>query len=982
MNWESVRARLAGRSGTDYWRSLDELADTPAFQEFAAREFPKEFSFSLDPLTRRTLLKAMGASLGMAFLTSCRRPLDTIIPYNQAPEDLVPGKPLFFASGVPRQGYLRGVLVETQMGRPTKIEGNPLHPDGAGTSDAFMQAAVLEMYDPDRSQKVRFKGAPATWTGFFGELAEVMKGPAARGGAGLRILTETITSPSQGDQLRRLLKKYPGARWHQYEPAGLGGVLEGARLAFGRPFETLYDFSSADVILSLDADFLTDRPGSLRYARDFASRRRAEPGRPMNRLYAVEPTPSVTGMAADHRWPLRNDQIDGLARRIAREMGVSVAPGAALPADVERWIGALLRDLKAHRGRSVVVAGLAQPPSLHALAHHLNRALGNDGKTVFYTDPAMVEPVDPRTSLAELVKDLNDGAVSVLLVLGGNPVYNAPADLNVGEALAKAGFTAHLGLHVDETAALCRWHLPAAHALESWGDGRAYDGTVTLIQPQIAPLYDGKTAGEVLSALVDDKPRSARDIVHDYWTSRHVGLDAEGFWTQALQDGVIKGSATPRRTPALLNRPLPVVSSPEGLEISFRPDPTVGDGRWANNGWLQELPKPVTKLVWDNAALIAPALAERLGLANEQVVTLTLDGRSVEAPVWIVPGQADNAVTLPLGYGRTRAGAVGDGAGFNAYALRTSENPGHGAGAVLKKTGGRRTLVATQHHFAMEGRALVREGTLAEFKNDPSLATRHEPEPPRDESLFLYSRPKASEDYAWGMGIDLSMCIGCAACVTACQAENNIPVVGKDQVAKGREMHWIRVDHYHVGDVDNPRSVSQPVPCMHCEDAPCEPVCPVAATSHSEDGLNQMTYNRCVGTRYCSNNCSYKVRRFNFFDHAGDVKGSLKLLQNPDVTVRERGVMEKCTYCVQRIQSAKLTAKKEGRLVRDGEIVPACVQTCPAQAIVFGNLKDKASRVAAAQGDPRNYSLLAHLGTRPRTTYQARVRNPNPELAS
>jgi Fe-S-cluster-containing dehydrogenase component len=607
------------------------------------------------------------------------------------------------------------------------------------------------------------------------------------------------------------------------------------------------------------------------------------------------------------------------------------------------------------------VAGEAQPPSVHALAHLMNDALGNTGRTVVHIEPVETEPVDQLESLRELTADMRAGRVDALLILGGNPVFTAPADLDFAGALARVPFRARLGLEEDETSALCRWHLPEAHPLESWGDLRAFDGTATIVQPQIAPLYDGRTAAEILSLLADPAPRSGYELVREHWKVAMRSGEFEKAWRRDL------AAAAPPR------------SAPTGLELAFQPDPTIGDGRHANNGWLQELPKPVTKLTWDNAALIAPALAERLGAANGDVLELSRAGRTLEAPVWIVPGHADGAVTLTLGYGRSRAGRVGRGAGFNAYALRTSDAMWSGGGLTIRRTGRRAELASTQHHFSMEGRDLVRVGTAAEFARDPGFARKTGEEPSRTEELYDYSRPAKSPDYAWGMAIDLNACIGCAACVIACQAENNIPVVGKDQVARGREMHWIRVDRYYAGGLDAPAIYHQPVTCMHCENAPCEPVCPVGATQHSEEGLNEMVYNRCVGTRFCSNNCPYKVRRFNFL-HYAKVEGPLKLLQNPDVTVRSRGVMEKCTYCVQRISRAKIDAEEKDRPVRDGEITPACAQACPARAIVFGNLKDPRSEVSRLKREPRDYGLLTALGTRPRTSYQARLRNPNPEL--
>jgi len=805
--------------------------------------------------------------------------------------------------------------------------------------------------------------------------AELAK-QAASGGAGLRVLTETVTSPTLAAQLQALLAAYPAARWHQYEGVHRDNAIEGARLAFGEPVGVHYRLDQADVILSLDADFLNAGPGHVRYAHDFAARRRVADGATaMNRLYVVESTPGVTGAIADHRWPVRSSQVEGVARALAAQLGVAGVPAPAeeaLPAD---WLAALARDLQAHRGRSLVVAGDQQPPIVHALAHALNDALGNVGRTVVYTDPVEAAPVNQTESLRELTTAMNAGEVELLVIIGGNPVYTAPADLAFADALGRVPFRVHLGLYADETAALCDWHIPQAHTLETWGDVRAYDGTITIQQPLIAPLYSGKSAYELLSALLGDATQTSHDIVRGHWEAQRGGEGFNQFWQTALHDGVIAGSALPPR-PVTLSAQWPAATAaPEGLEVIFRPDPTIWDGAFANNGWLQELPKPLTKLTWDNVALVSPATAQRLKLSNEQVIELAYRGRTLRAPVWIQPGHADEAITLFLGYGRTRAGHVGTGAGYNAYALRTADAPWFDGGLAVRATGERYALAGTQHHFVMEGRDLIRAGTLAEFQADPEFIHhgRHKAE------ASLYP-PHPYPGYAWGLSIDLGACIGCNACVIACQAENNIPVVGKEQVARGREMHWIRIDHYFAGDLDAPEIYHQPVPCMHCEDAPCEPVCPVAATVHSPEGLNEMTYNRCVGTRYCANNCPYKVRRFNFLQFADYHTESLKLLNNPDVTVRARGVMEKCTYCVQRINAVRIAAEQAGRTIADGEIVTACQQTCPTQAIVFGNINDPNSRIAQRRASPLNYTLLEELNTRPRTTYLARLRNPNPEI--
>jgi molybdopterin-containing oxidoreductase family iron-sulfur binding subunit len=704
----------------------------------------------------------------------------------------------------------------------------------------------------------------------------------------------------------------------------------------------------------------------------------------MNRLYAVESTPSVTGTMADHRLPLRAGEIGGLARTVAQGLGVQGGPTAAMASSRLHagWIAAVVRDLQRHRGSSLVVAGETQPPAVHALAHAMNVALGNVGNTVIYTDPVEARPVEQFQSLRELVREMEAGQVEMLVILGGNPAFSAPADLPFAMHLSKVKFRAHLSLYEDETSALCDWHVPEAHYLESWGDARAYDGTVTILQPLIAPLYNGKSSYEFLAALLGQPSRSTYEIVRAYWKARHRSGNFERFWRTTLHDGVMADTALPARRVSLTPTPArrgtePSAAVPKGLEIIFRPDPTVFDGRFANNGWLQELPKPLTKLTWDNVAMIGPATAQRLGLSSGELVELRYQGRVVRAPVWVMPGQAEESVTVQLGYGRTRAGRVGTGAGFDASAIRTAGSPWFGNGLEIQKTGERYPLASTQHHYSMEGRHLVRVGTLEEFHRTPDFAQRMAPDPAPD--LTLYP-PHPYEGHAWGMAIDLNSCIGCNACVVACQAENNVPVVGKTEVARGRAMHWLRIDRYYAGSLDNPETYHQPVLCMHCENAPCEVVCPVAATAHSDEGLNDMVYNRCVGTRYCSNNCPYKVRRFNFLQYADYQTPSLKLMRNPDVTVRSRGVMEKCTYCVQRINAAKIRAKKENQPIRDGEIVTACQAVCPTEAIVFGDINDPTSRVARLKAEPRNYGMLAELNTRPRTTYLARLTNPNPEV--
>jgi molybdopterin-containing oxidoreductase family iron-sulfur binding subunit len=979
------------------------LSDDAEFHELLKQDFPQQAAGWLDGVSRRDFLKLMGASLALAGLNGCGRaaPVDEkIVPYVTQPEELVLGKPLFFATAFPMSGVGSGILVTNHEGRPTKIEGNPDHPASLGATDAFAQASILTLYDPDRSQVVSNAGRISTWDAFLTSIAGHLQEQQRSGGSGLRILTETVTSPTLADQLRRLFARFPHARWHQYEPVNRDNAVAGARLAFGDAVNSIYRFENADVILSLDADFLFCGPGSVRYARDFSARRRVRKGKPdMNRLYVIEATPSITGSMADHRLALRPSKIPAIAAAIANKLGVSTAP--ALDSQRSQWIDALIRDLQKHRGSSLIVVGESQPPAVHAIGHLMNQALDNVGKTVIYIDPVEANPVDQMASLRELVKDMEAGAVRLLLMLGGNPVFTAPVDLGFAEHLSKVEVRIHSSLYDDETSAFCHWHIPETHYLESWSDVRAYDGTITLLQPLIAPLYSGKSPHEILAAMLGSSDQSAYDVLREYWQGQKSAGDFEVFWRTALHDGMVAGTAFKPKTlklkPAenwnISGQTAPPTASPEtrdSLEISFRPDPTLYDGRFANNGWLQELPKPLTKITWDNVVLVGPKTAERLGLSYRigttggergriftDLVELRYEGRSLRAPAWIAPGHSEESVTVSFGYGRTRAGRVGNGTGFNAYTLRTANAPCYGTGLEIRKTGDPYVIACTQFHHRMEGRDFVRAATLEEYRKDPSFAQKESDRRTAEETLYPgYSY----EGYAWGMAIDVNACIGCSACVVACQAENNIPVIGKTEVTRGREMHWLRIDRYYKGAPDHPETYHQPVPCMHCENAPCELVCPVAATSHSHEGLNDMVYNRCVGTRYCSNNCPYKVRRFNFLQYSDWATPSLKPLRNPDVTVRSRGVMEKCTYCVQRINNARIEAEKENRPIRDGEIVTACQAACPAEAIVFGDINNRDSAVTKMKSESLNYALLPELNTRPRTTYLAKLKNSNPEI--
>ena len=1041
---DALRARLESSRGREYWRSLEEVAETPEFKAFLHREFPQNASEWLDPVGRRGFLKLMGASLALAGVSACtRQPTEELVPYVRQPEELVPGKPLYYATAMPFNGAGMGLLVESHEGRPTKIEGNPEHPSSRGTTDLFAQAAILGLYDPDRSQTITSLGEIRTFDAFVNAVGAALSSQQTRQGAGVRILSETVASPTLAAQIREFLVRFPQAKWVQWEPVGRHNARAGSRLAFGDYVDPQYAIEKADVILSLDADFLCTGASGLKHSRAFASRRRFDGDRgQINRLYAVESSPTNTGSRADHRLPLRASEIEVFARALATQLGVAGVAGGTVPEAGTRWMGPLAKDLQANRGRGIVIAGDGQPAIVHALAHAMNDALGNVGATVAYTQTTEAQPIDQRAGLQELVGEMNAGRVDFLLVLSGNPVYSAPVDLKFADALQKVGLRAHLGLYEDETAALCHWHIPETHFLEMWSDVRSDDGTVSIVQPLIAPLYNGKSAHEVIAALGTAGQRSGYDVVREYWSKETgVSLQATGVpangraaaptngrgvaptngggiapttpsavapangaqlaaataapiaaapvpaqspfdreWRKWLHDGIVPDTAFMPRPVALQGNfaaQAPAAVSAQGMEVVFRPDPSIFDGRFANNAWLQELPKSLTKLTWDNAALISPATASRLNLISGDVVELKQGGRTLRIPVWLVPGHAPDLLTLNLGYGRTRAGRAGNNIGFNVNVLRTTASPDVLTGVELVKTGDTYDLASTQDHWSLEGRNLVRVGTTAQFAADPEFAKKQEEQPLN--GLSMYGQFKY-EGYSWGMAIDQNVCNGCNACVVACQAENNVPVVGKSQVMNGREMHWLRIDRYYTGDLENPDTYHQPMLCQQCETAPCEVVCPVAATVHNSEGLNDMVYNRCVGTRYCSNNCPYKVRRFNFLLYSDWNTPSLKLQRNPDVTVRSRGVMEKCTYCVQRINLARITAKLDDRQIRDGEVTTACEAACPTQAIVFGNINDPNSRVSKLKASPLNYGLLEELNTKPRTTYLAIVRNPNTEL--
>ncbi|HWG20773.1 MAG TPA: TAT-variant-translocated molybdopterin oxidoreductase [Terracidiphilus sp.] len=994
LTLDALRSKLQGVKGKRYWRSIDELAGTPEFDAAVEREFPSAAQEWVDPVSRRGFMKLMGASMALAGLAGCtKQPDEPIYAYVKQPEDLILGKPNFFASAHPFVTGAIPVLVKSDEYRPIKVDGNPEHAYNQGSSDVFTQGTLLDLYDPDRSQKVLYHGENRSWGEFSEQFRDAVI--ASKDGTGIYFLSATITSPTLARQWQEVQKAYPRAKLVQYDPAIAGTAFASGPLP-------QYALTGADVMVALDSDFLSGAsyPGFHKLVREYAQRRKTPNN--LNRLYAVESSPTTTGMKAEHRLGLRASEIPAFAAALAAAVGASgvQAPSYAWTDEQQKFLAALAKDLKAHAGKSVVIPGLYQDPSVAALSLAINQALRNVGKTVLLSGEGLVPlPSDQLGDMKSLVADLNAGKVDWLVILNANPIYNAPADLDFADAFNKAKTVAHLGSHVDETGQISHWHIPAAHALESWSDARSYDGTVTIVQPLIDPLYGGKSAHDVLQTLLNEPMLSAYEAVRETWKPVIKG-DFEAGWRKALHAGWIENTAFAARAggEASFKGQVPAPAPKDAFEIIFRPDPNVYDGRWANVGWLQELPKPVTNLSWDNAAIISGATLTKLNLEEDDIVEIAVGSGKVKAPVIVAPGHPDNSVTVYLGYGR-QVGRVAGGAGFNAYLIRPSWAPFNATGSI-KKVEGKWGIAITKSHYqdhrgeaaggvmkpnrSLEGvealgeRGIIRYATVDEYKAHPGFANEHRET--TDMGTSMFPNWSYTEGNAWGMSIDMNSCTGCNACIISCYAENNIAVVGKQQVRIGRNMQWIRIDTYFEGDLAAPRAHFQPMLCQHCENAPCEQVCPVGATLHTPEGLNMMVYNRCVGTRYCSNNCPYKVRRFNFLLYSDYETESLKLMRNPDVSVRSRGVMEKCSYCVQRIQEVKIAADKENRAIHDGEIQTACQQACPAQVITFGNINDKTSRVAKLRNDERTYQVLADLNTRPRTTYVAAVVNPNSEL--
>jgi MoCo/4Fe-4S cofactor protein with predicted Tat translocation signal len=1033
-------------TGRNYWRSLEELTATPEFRQWVEREFPEGAS-ELDPVSRRHFVKIMSASFLLAGVglgaSGCRRPVEKLEPFGKMPENYVHGVAQYYATAMPSVDGAIPLVVKSNDGRPTKIEGNALHPDSNGGTDRFAQASILNLYDPDRATRFTRNGENAAPEAALDFLTEVSKHAQSRQGEGLSFLVETINSPSRLRLQKQIADKMPRAKWYVYDSIDLDIHRRAASAAFGRPVRPYYQLDKANVVVSLDCDFLGSEPDGPNLIRRFAQRRQLEgDGDSLNRLYVVESLMSITGMNADHRLRLASSAVIQFAAALATEVlkgnGMTGLDKVGQPAGVApEWLAQCAQDLIANGGQCLVMAGHRQPWAVHLLAHALNSALGNLGKTVNFYEA----PETKAQTLAELAQSLKSGQVETLVILGANPVYTAPAELDWANVQPKAKTVIRLGYSEDETFPLCTWHLPAAHFLESWGDARTSDGTLVPVQPLIAPLFGGVTEVEVLARLAGEQETSPYAIVRETFAALVPESEREAAWRKFLHDGFLASSgakpievkldsAVVAQAVAEAKVTLP---SKEQLEVIFARDYSVDDGRYNNNGWLQEMPDPVTKIVWDNVVLISRKTAGDLGVKNNDMVEIALSGRTVRGPIWVQPGLADYSLGLALGYGRNRTGRVGQDSGFNAYPLRTSSAPHFAVGARVRSLGRTYPISCTQNHWSLEGRPIIREANLDQYREHPRFAKHMEPEEAPVVGP-LYPNPfdelKKKGLHQWGMSIDLNRCVGCSACMMACQSENNVPIVGKDQVSRGREMHWIRIDRYYAGRplakagsaearrdffqtfqteaqqqfqdwIDNPQAVMQPMLCQHCEAAPCENVCPVAATSHDEEGLNVMTYNRCVGTRYCSNNCPYKVRRFNFFDynkrpihelylgpfgHRKDDEWDLmRMVKNPDVTVRMRGVMEKCTFCIQRIEQAKIAQKiKAGPsgdvTIPDRTFTTACAQACPAGAIVFGDISKPESGVAKRKALDRDYPVLETLLTKPRTTYLARVRNPNSKM--
>lgn len=994
-----------------YWRSLNELANNEEYRKFVEREFPENATELKDGYSRRNFLQIMGASIALAGFAACRKPVQKIVPFTSMPEYKVAGKQVFYATSSPFLGYTTGLLVETNSGRPTKIEGNDLHPSSKGATNIFQQAAILDLYDPDRSRGVKKNGEASSWSSFVAEINENLASSSR-----VAFLSEATSSPTIHRLKREALSRFPNAEWVTYEPFGEENQLVGSSIAFGQKLRVSPKLENAKVIISLDADFMAQGLDNVRNIRAFADGRKiSSTSDEINRLYVVESNYSLTGSNADHRLRIKSGDIKPFLYALAANLsgdvsGLSAFSGYSNSYSQHAWISVLAEELKNNRGSSILMAGADHDSETHAVVAAINTTLGNTGSTVEYLEVPHADQSDQNAAFAALVQKMQSGTIDALIMLGTNPVYTAPADLNFANALRNVPVSVHLANHYDETSKLATWHINRAHFLEYWGDGYDFTGVPSLIQPMIQPLFGGKSEIEVLGVFAKGASVDASEEVKSTWRPL-LGSGFDTKWREVLHDGLMKDYSFRNRSVSIVSGFNTAISSTlsgvsvsnaGSIELVIKPDPTIFDGRFANNGWLQELPDPINKITWDTVAFMSPTTAQALGVSerkfgnyNFDVVRIESNGRTLELAAWILPGHADNSVTITTGFGREAIGRVADGVSFNANNLLTSANPLFTPSVQVNKTGNRYEIASTQDHHSMEDRPLIREASVEGYREDPRFAADMVYVPGRkkgeEHAISLFTEQTFPErEPQWGMAIDLTTCIGCGVCTIACQAENNIPVIGKREVRRGREMHWIRTDRYFSGDVNgDPKVVHQPVPCMHCELAPCEQVCPVAATTHSDDGLNQMTYNRCIGTRYCANNCPFKVRRFNFFNYPveyltkGDDPEVIQMAMNPDVSIRFRGVMEKCTYCVQRISRAKIDSRIKTNSPKpvDGAVKTACQQACPANAITFGDLTDSNSIVSKTKRNERNYLLLEELNIRPRTSYLAKIRNTNSKLA-
>ncbi len=1011
----------------NYWKSLNELANNEEYKSYLEREFPAGASELKDGMTRKNFLRIMSASIALAGFAACRRPVEKILPYRTRPEGMDPSNPWYYATAMPYRGALTGLVVKTDDGRPTKVEGNKEHPGSMGATNAQMQAAILGLYDPDRSRSPKFNGQTKSWDDFLSFANQFFTSDKK-----VAFLSEANSSLTQDRLKKDALKKFKNASWVTYEPYGEQNVNAGNAITFGKKLRTYNHFDKAGLIVSLDADFLQDGAENTANIWNFAKGRKLKNSSDsLNRLFVVENNYTLTGSNADNRLRLLASQVEpftyALAANLAEKIdGLDAFKGYKNDFSQHSWIAVLTEELLNNKGQGIIVAGNHQNPNIHAAVAAMNLALENAGKTISYYDVPTFDKGDDNQNFIQLTKDLQSGKYDALVMLGTNPVYTAPADLDFESALNATKMTVHVADYFDETSKKVKWHINRSHFLEQWGDGTSFSGVQSVIQPMILPLFGGKSEVEVLNAIVSGKDTKGHELVQETWKPVLGNTNFKNKWEKVLNDGVYQNTGFKAENISLasdaaqkIKANLATVKNPSNnqIELVIKPDPKIVDGRFANNGWLQEMPDPITKITWGNVALMSLKTAATLGVKNGDMIIIKANGSKIQIPSWVLPGHADNSITAYTGYGRHGIGRIADD-DFGIYIdknygvpsfmhekvfttdvfpLVTTANPLFHNNVTISKTGQTYTVANTQDHGSMEGRPIVREANIKEYRKDPKFAPDMVEVAGVEEEHKKYPdpifTPASSPGYEpqWAMTIDLTSCVGCGTCTVACQAENNIPIVGKVEVSKGREMHWIRTDRYFVGDADNPKIAHQPVPCMQCELAPCEQVCPVAATTHSDDGLNQMVYNRCIGTRYCLNNCPYKVRRFNFFNFSkeflttGNDPEIVQMAMNPQVTVRFRGVMEKCTYCVQRLQRAKikrqLETQNQSMKPLDGTVKTACQQACPADAIRFGDITDPNSVVSKTKENDRNYTLLSVLDTRPRTTYLAKVRNPNEKLA-